>query len=93
MSNFHVGQKVAATTDLECGVESGEVFTISRIEIGEFVAYDGKKQTLSLHFHERYVRNGYSGFDPRFFKPVVERKPSIEIFKAMLNKPTVRIDA
>ena len=93
MSNFHVGQKVAATEDLECGVRRGEVFTISSVVVGEFVAYDGKKQSISLHFHERKSRDGYSGFDARFFKPIVERKTDISIFKAMLNKQPQKVSA
>lgn len=85
MTNFHVGQKVAATDDLDCEVNKGDIFTISSIETGRFIAYDGVKQLVSLYFYEKQPRTGCGGFDARFFRPVVARKTDISIFKAMLT--------
>lgn len=93
VNNFHVGQKVAATTDLECGISKGDVVTISSIKTGEFVAYDGLKQSISLFFEELKPRSGFSGFDPRFFRPVVTRKTDISIFTAMLHTQRTGVDA
>jgi hypothetical protein len=91
MSNFHVGQKVAATEDLDCGISKGDVFTISKIEHANFIAYDGEKQSFSLHFVERVVKFG--GHDPRFFRPVVTRKTSIKIFTDMLQTQRTGVPA
>lgn len=85
MSNFRIGQRVAATEDLECGISKGAVFTVAGIERARFVAFDGSVQQLSLHFAEIKPRAGYGGFDHRFFRPIVGRKTDISQFKAMLN--------
>jgi hypothetical protein len=85
MSNFRVGQKVAAICDLVGDVLKGQVLTISRIETGHFRAYDGEDQFVSLNFFDVLPRDDYSGFDARFFRPVTTRKTDISIFKAMLN--------
>ncbi|NTJ00321.1 hypothetical protein G6L07_08285 [Agrobacterium rhizogenes] len=93
MSNFHIGQKVAATEDLECGILKGEVFTISAIERSRLLAYDGTYQSFSLFFVECEPRPGYAGFDPRFFRPVVKRKTDISVFKALLTPENEQVPA
>lgn len=91
MCNFHVGQKVAATEDLHCGISKGDIFTIRAIKTGEFVAYDGVKQSISLRFEE--IDPPLSGFDPCFFRPVVTRKTDISIFTDMLHTQRTGVPA
>ncbi|NTF54879.1 hypothetical protein G6L12_08225 [Agrobacterium rhizogenes] len=93
MSNFRVGQKVAATEDLECGISKGEVFTISAIERAQFLGFDNTPQSFSLFFIEKKPRSGYGGFDPRFFRPVVKRKTDISIFKVLLTPQNEQVPA
>lgn len=91
MCNFRIGQKVAATRDLECGISSGQVLTISVIEYGDFLAYDGTSQCVSLLFQEAPPRTKYVGFDARFFRPIVTRKTDISCFTDMLKPKTVEV--
>lgn len=94
MCNFRVGQKVVC--DAPKGFEQaehetcispkhGEVYTIREIEV------DADGQWLRLHEivnpPETYDVGGYgeTAFHGSGFRPVVERKTDISIFKAMLN--------
>ena len=97
MSNFHVGQKVVCIDDDglhlrpdEDGPCKGQVYTIRGFneQVGGLLLIE------VINFPQLY-REGYGelSFRPSRFRPVVERKTDISLFKAILDKPTVRIDA
>lgn len=91
MSIFRVGMKVVCIADSVDkindlglpGFKKGEVLTITRMTHRE-------PYGLFLSFCERDPRQAAHHVG---FRPVVERKTSIEVFKAMLNKPRVTVSA
>jgi hypothetical protein len=96
MTAFHVGQKVVCikqhTTD--AGFTYPPVGTLGTVREIVTCPYTGRvgirlvEHRLPLHEDgDEYM------FSTKHFRPVVERKTSIEIFTAMLNKPTVRVTA
>lgn len=74
---FYVGQKVCCV-DASPGLTSGEVLTLGKIYTVEGFSL--------VHPNEIFIddRTGRSWLPSRF-RPVVERKTDISIFKAMLN--------
>lgn len=96
MSNFRVGQKVVCV-DAGVGVsgyvppiKNGAVYTITKITSG----HSGRGPDVGLQFAEVQTMPEFpQGYTHSRFRPVVERKTSIEVFKAMLNKPRVSVDA
>jgi hypothetical protein len=95
MVSFHVGQKVVCIddgwnkatdpfgNDLDVPMRVPmlkEVLEIDRIEEHFGVPLLGFVEIVNL-------------WDHRCFRPVIERKTSIEIFTSMLNKPTVKVPA
>jgi hypothetical protein len=103
--NFQVGQKVVCVDDdFRCGYErivktpvKGQVYTIRRLYT--FKACTGSVVTI-VHLVEivNPVRKWdagvmEAGFVPRRFRPVVQRKPDISVFKSLLNPSLERADA
>lgn len=90
---FRVGQKVACIDDAGLCCEflievprAGKVYEIRGFAEG--IRFDGSVGTgiLLCGVHNPLASTGREHcFDPRRFRPVVERKTSIEIFTAMLN--------
>jgi hypothetical protein len=94
MSNFHVGQKVAATIDMPLpGIDKGDVFTIRAVEHGRYYGHDKAVVSVGLHFDEIETPSGCANFDARYFRPVVIRKTDISIFTAMLNTQRTGVPA
>jgi hypothetical protein len=102
MSNFRVGQKVVCVADYwtkDCydGVRyptEGEVYTLRTVE------FDERHGCVFVHLEEiknpvlRYQGGMLeSSFDALAFRPLVERKTDISIFKAMLTPKTVEVAA
>lgn len=88
MCNFRVGQKVVCVDDRPTPLgfappfEAGNVLTI--IAITEGFSHHGRD--FGLIFHEVPCVAPYDdGYSVKRFRPVVERKTDISIFKAMLN--------
>lgn len=84
---FRVGQRVVCVDNKNKPGHSwvyndsptqGAVYTIVRITM------ECGYESLILAEHERHPRSKYAGYDARRFRPIVERKTSIEIFKKML---------
>lgn len=107
MTQFHVGQRVVCIDPHKSTwhrksflgipyikwsseLNEGSVYTVQEVFVG--TEYFSNVLSVGLKLKE-VVNYDNSGFRASRFRPVVERKTSIEIFKAMLNKPTVRIDA
>jgi hypothetical protein len=86
--SFHVGQKVVCINDQPgCGgdiapIRKGKVYTVVAVTDG--VAHDGPDTGLVLA-EDPPLPKFFKGYSARRFRPVVERKTNIEIFKAMLN--------
>ncbi|MBX5143339.1 hypothetical protein HJB79_32085 [Rhizobium lentis] len=105
MSNFHVGQKVTAIKEFPLGeVERakrdgviipsfGVVYTIRGTEPGIWNHNETFLWFVELVNNPHCSDGIEPSWDSRLFRPVVERKADISIFKSMLNKPTVRVDA
>lgn len=90
MTNFRVGQKVVCVTATGArNVREGEVYTVRWS--GDFPGrsgLDGSIVTKGVILVE--VEADGLGFDARRFRPAVERKTDISIFKAMLNPSRVK---
>lgn len=106
MSSFHVGQKVCCVETWvhdgsgygdEVGPVAGQIYTIR--EIGRLhPAYpDSVTVLLSEIVNPARAYWRLRTFEPSFvverFRPVIDRKPSIEIFTKMLNTQRTRIPA
>lgn len=83
---FYVGQSVVCIDDkfVEKSLTKGAVYTVSGVGRG----VSGYPMLGLVE-----VRGGDLGWFPRRFRPVVERKTSISIFKAMLNPADKRVEA
>lgn len=88
MSNFRVGQKVVCVdakpsfSRVPAPFKEGDVLTVSAITTG----WSGHGLDTGLCFEEvPCVGQCYNGYSARRFRPVVERKTDISIFRAMLN--------
>lgn len=92
---FHVGQKVVCINNQKAPeLFLSKVYTIIMIHAGESSTnLDGSYDIPGLFFLEITAPSGFEGYDARRFKPVVERKTSIEIFTNILNTQRVRTDA
>lgn len=88
--NFTVGQKVvrvggnARPNVPAVWPEIGKIYTVRAINVWDY--------GVLLHLHEidnSHMVPEYSriepGFQAQFFRPVIQRKTDISIFKAMLN--------
>lgn len=97
---FYVGQKVVCVEDRPHmfykrgspamdGLRKDTVYTVRAVGI------DPHWKTPALWLVEivRPIRGSKTeiGYDPRRFRPVVERKTDISIFKEILNNPRIRI--
>jgi hypothetical protein len=104
---FYVGQKVCRLRELPASVqmavaqkrfeggnvpEPGGIYTIRAIRQG---TQDGVTLLLlkELDNSHMLVEGREPGFDSRNFRPIVERKTSIAIFKAMLNPSRQEVSA
>jgi hypothetical protein len=96
---FRVGQKVVCVDDKPRpganprmdGLSKGQVYTVQRIGIDNFWA----EPVLWLVEIRRELQPGFQrfgevGYDPRRFRPVVEKKTDISIFEAMLKRAPVK---
>jgi hypothetical protein len=108
MSNFHVGQKVVCVNAERTSwrrkkflglinytvwwseLIEGEIYEVKEVFHGTDILSGEEGVGLKLAGMNNYAN---SGFNAHRFRPLVERKTDISLFKAMLNKPTVRIDA
>lgn len=89
---FYVGQKVVCVdagigklSMRKANLEEGAVYTISKV-----IDWFGH---VGLHLVEAKPLPGYSGFAAERFRPIVERKTDISIFKAMLNHSKQEVGA
>lgn len=101
MSSFRVGQKVVCVDDKPLGfsrgfhpseaVKVGTVYTVRRIFIDDegdvILQLDEVERSDIAKRQWRTDELGYAAFR---FRPIVERKTSISIFKAMLNPSRVK---
>jgi hypothetical protein len=77
MSNFHVGQKVAATIDMPLpGIDKGDVFTIRAVEHGRYYGHDKAVVSVGLHFDEIETPSGCANFDARISALSLSAKPT-----------------
>lgn len=105
MNHFHVGQKVVVAREFPAceivrarldGViipEAGVVYTIRNMEPGVWNPSEVFIRLVELV----NVPHCSDGIEPSFsatrFRPVVERKTDISVFKAMLTGNKARVDA
>lgn len=89
---FYVGQRVECIRDSgdqygrEMLIQKGQIYTIA-----SFVISNWGSEGVTLK--EVSPPPGIIGWKVGLFRPVVERKTSIEIFKAMLTPKTDRVSA
>lgn len=95
---FYVGQKVVCVNArsrpnrvwlTDTPPKEGEVYTIDGLSLDRF---DGT-QILFLAEIKNYEGSDDWGFASFRFRPVVDRKTDISIFKAMLNPADKRVEA
>lgn len=103
--NFHVGQKVVCVDgkfhpdfcDVPCLPVEGAVYTIRAIEL--MTAVTGERSPIIKLVEivnpvmEWEIGDEEFGFVPRRFRPLVERKTDISLFKAMLNPSKEQVTA
>lgn len=95
---FYVGQKVAVIYDgpsftgRKSRLRVGQVYTVAGFSDEAGLSYDGDILPRGLLLVEVDARRS-CGFDPKRFRPVVDRKTDISIFKAMLNPADKRVEA
>lgn len=89
MSSFRVGQKVVCVDAAGSEkVKEGTVYTVTWVSDWPAISgLDGCVVSRGLALAE--VEANGIGFDARRFRPVVERKTNITIFKAMLTPSRV----
>ena len=87
MSNFRVGQKVVCLDDegSDGDLSRGRVYTITKINGDVLYSARAKSFSVGLELLEAHPSQGFHDFAASRFRPVVERKTDISIFKAMLN--------
>lgn len=100
--NFRVGQKVVCVDDqwhdenwagFPCPLNVGKVYTIKKIGASEKTVFMGKKGYPSLTLHEvDHPYGDFAGFAHDRFRPVVERKTDISIFKALLTPSKEKVE-
>lgn len=98
---FHVGQKIVCVTDTY--TDSGWMFVPNKPKKGSVytvrgITEMGRKNRIHLEEIispvQQWAEGFYEvGFLPFRFRPVQERKTSIEIFTAMLNSQTRKENA
>lgn len=105
MSNFHVGQRVVCIRDWDPEIKLaavGDGITLPELHAvytvrgmaevaGHPVVYLGEVVNPVVHFACGVIAE--AGWDPSRFRPVVERKTDISIFKAMLEPKKARVTA
>lgn len=93
---FHVGQRVVCVDDSPVDgvygpIAKGAIYTVAKVGIGRS---KWSKKDVCLHLQEvpcaTFFDNGYSH---RRFRPLRERKTSIECFRALLNPTDKKVDA
>lgn len=99
---FYVGQKVirvdALSTNGSGDIElvEGQVYTIARV-VSEVSVYKTPKtprrHSQGVGFVLGELRNRSVPFAATRFRPIVERKTDISIFKAMLNPSKTEVSA
>lgn len=98
MSVFRVGQKVVCVDDdwaswqvsdmRRAGIASpvkGNIYTVRSVEMMDGDAFILLSEIVNPIIVYSDIGRGEQGWDPVIFRPVVERKTDISIFKAMLN--------
>lgn len=90
--NFRVGQKVVCVDGDDYGVTvEGKVYTVaSVIPRGRSERDDAMGPGLTLR--EALPPTPHHGFDARRFRPVVERKTDISIFRALLTPSKEKVE-
>ena len=83
---FRTGQKVACVStsngiDLPGEPAVGDTATISNV----YVAADGTLMLELVEWPSPETERVYAGWDAKYFRPIVERKTDISIFKKMLK--------
>jgi hypothetical protein len=95
VSNFRVGQKVVCVNDsmsaygVTSPLKKGSVYTVSDVMFG--TSWRGPDTGLIL-VGVPCVAQFVRGYSASRFRPVVERKTDISIFKAMLNPKQASAD-
>lgn len=86
MCNFRVGQKVVCVdASGSPNLKGGSVYTVSALDLSPGISlFDGAVAQVGVLLIEAKPTFAKS-FDARRFRPVVERKTDISIFKDMLN--------
>lgn len=88
--NFRVGQKVVCIDSDDYGVTiEGKVYTIASVMPRGRSDRDGAI-CPGITLHEVPPPTPHHGFDSRRFRPVVERKTDISVFKSMLTPSKAR---
>lgn len=93
---FYVGQKVVCVDatprpGLRKVLKEGAIYTISRLD-GPL--HEGDENGVDLVEVPARGTNGYqASYRAVRFRPITERKTSIEIFKAMLNPSKTEVEA
>lgn len=102
---FYVGQKVVCVDASEeahdlpewccpigdlSGLEEGKVYTVREYGLDDIGLPTVWLQEIYRESHPEAEDVGEPGYSPRRFRPAVERKTDISLFKAMLNPSDVR---
>lgn len=97
---FYIGQRVECVdADPECGrifwpgeqLRLGQIYTVAAI-VDNPSGY-AAIAIREVPRHSIAVSHGYRGFKASRFRPIVERKTDISIFKAMLNPSKQEVSA
>lgn len=95
MKNWYVGQKVVCidsySHEINTGLKKGEIYTIKKIfECKVTNPYPHRINDLTFHLQEldppRTSTYHMIGFNSERFRPLIEKKTDISVFKAMLNR-------
>ena len=107
MCNFRVGQKVVCVdalvwtlgncaSETPSGLREGEVYTIRAIRFDPNSNYRGINGGFLLDLEEAAPSKSWTrsiGFASARFRPVVERKTDISVFRAMLTPSKQKVEA
>lgn len=103
MSNFRVGQRVVCVDDTAIGlfnrwsgedaIREGQIYTVRSVHLDERGILVLWLDEVSRTALARARHGDMVGYRASRFRPVVERKSDISIFKAMLNQKPAGVDA
>jgi hypothetical protein len=82
---FRVGQKVAC---IDASGLAGRGLSNNQVYVVSYVHYDGCIRVgFDPHSHQAY----HAAYSSRRFRPIVERKTDISVFREILHKATKKV--